>query len=223
MHSLAGVSLALRVSLGADAKAIVFQLLVETLFLFVCGAVLGIVCALWSQRALVYLLPPDLPRLEEIHLNWPVLVLSFAVSLALGLIFGLLPGLNAIRTDLAQHLNDGSRSHTTGSAAGRIRQVLVIGQLALAFVLLTAAGLLLRRFSSVLESARRPTNRQGSSVRMPCPKSNTHRYRTNRRSIANCPAASGSTAGVVSVSFGTEVISKTNPADSSRATGSGKS
>jgi len=132
--------LALRVSLGADAKTIILQLLTETLFVFVCGGVLGILCAILSQHALVRLLPPDLPRLEEIHINGPVLSFSLAVSVAAGLLFGLIPGLSGFRTDLAQHLSDGSRSQTAGPTVGRTRQVLVIAQLALAFVLLTTAG-----------------------------------------------------------------------------------
>ena len=143
--------LALRVSLGADSKTIILQLLNETLLLFFCGGVLGILCAIWFEQALVRLLASDLPRLQGVHINGPVLGFALAVSIATGLLFGLVPAIGAFRSDLAQSLSDGSRAHSTGRAVGRTRRVLVIGQVALAVVLLTAAGLLLRSFSAVLE------------------------------------------------------------------------
>jgi predicted permease len=142
---------ALRVALGADSKAIVRQLLNETLLLFFVGGMLGVLCAAFSEQALVRLLPQDLARLQEVQISWPVLGFAVAISIATGLLFGLMPAIGALRGDLAQSLSDGSRSQSAGRSAGRTLRILVIGQVALAFVLLTSAGLFLRSFSVVLE------------------------------------------------------------------------
>jgi putative ABC transport system permease protein len=197
--------LALRVSLGADARTIVLQLLNETLLLFFCGGVLGIICASWSGRALVQLLPPDLPRLQDIHMNGPVLAFAFAVSMATGLLFGLMPALSAFRTDLAQSLNDGSRSQSSGPATGRTRRILVVAQVALAFVLLTTAGLLLRSFSAVLdEQAVLRTDKVLSfgialpEEQYPSASDGQALYRELSRRLRPIP-------GVLSVGFGTDI------------------
>ncbi len=143
--------LALRVALGAEPKRIILQLLNETLLLFVTGGVIGTLCAVWLERGLIHLLPPDLPRLEDVHINAPVLEFAVTISVITGLIFGMAPALSAFRADLAHNLNDGSRSHSAGPSVGRVRRVLVITQIAVTFVLLTTAGLLLRSFSAVID------------------------------------------------------------------------
>ncbi|HEX4168449.1 MAG TPA: ABC transporter permease [Bryobacteraceae bacterium] len=143
--------LALRVSLGADSKAIILQLLNETLVLFLIGGALGVLCAIWSEQALVRLLSPNLPRLTDAHIHGTVLGFALAVSLVTGLVFGLIPAIGALRSDLTHGLSAASRSYSAGRDIGATRRVLVIGQISLAFVLLTSAGLLLRSFSAVLE------------------------------------------------------------------------
>src|SRR5579884_1149580 len=142
--------IAVRAAMGASSRRIARQILHENLLLFAAGGLLGILCASWFQTLLLRLLPPDLPRTQDIHIDGAVLGFTIAVSLVTALVFGLAPALAALRVDLTTALQEGSRSQAGGRAIGRTRQVLVAAQIALAFVLLTSAGLLIRSFASVL-------------------------------------------------------------------------
>ncbi len=143
--------LAVRTAIGATARRLVSQMLHENLFFFILGGSLGALCAWWSQAGLIHLLPPDLPRAHDIQMNAIVLAFTLAVSFATGLIFGLAPALGSLRMDLTTALQEGSRSQSGGRVAGRARRLLVAGQIALAFVLLMAAGLFMRSFFAVLD------------------------------------------------------------------------
>jgi predicted permease len=142
--------LAVRTALGATGRRLVGQMLNENLFLFVLGGLLGALCAIWSQTLLLRLLPPDLPRTQDIRIDASTLAFTLVVSLVTGLIFGLAPALGSLRLDLTTALQEGSRSQSGGRLIGRTRRALVAAQIALAFVLLTSAGLLMRSFFAVL-------------------------------------------------------------------------
>lgn len=142
--------MAVRTALGASAGRVVLQMLDENLLLFATGGLLGALCAAWFQRVLLGLLPPDLPRLEDIHVDGAALAFAIGVSLITGLLFGLAPALSALRTDLTAALQEGSRGQSGGLVIGRTRRFLVAAQIALAFVLLTSAALLVRSFLNVL-------------------------------------------------------------------------
>ena len=137
--------IALRSALGAGRWRIVRQLLAESVLLSVAGGVVGVVLATWGVRVLSTLLPQDLPRAESVGVNLSVLLFSLAVSLLTGILFGVTPAMYAASPDLAAFLKDARRD---GSPNGRraLRNVLVIGEVALSLVLLAGAGLAMRSF-----------------------------------------------------------------------------
>src|SRR5271156_3330650 len=138
--------IAVRLALGARAATLLRQAIVESLVLSVAGGAVGLALATAAVRAGVSLLPETLPRTREIGLDW--LVASFALGLALvtGLVCGLAPAFAAIRTSVNETLKDSGRTGTSGSGHARQRSALVITEVAVALVLLTASGLLLRSF-----------------------------------------------------------------------------
>jgi putative ABC transport system permease protein len=140
----------LRLVLGAGRASILRQLLVESVLLAILGGTLGVLVAYWGTRALVALSSESLVRASEIQLDFRVLAFTFLVSLATGLLFGLAPALRASRVNLGPSLNATSRGAGTAADATRVRSALVMCQLAVSFVLLIGAGLLLRSFNRVL-------------------------------------------------------------------------
>jgi putative ABC transport system permease protein len=138
--------IAVRTALGAGRGRIIRQLLTESVLLAAAGAAVGLLLALWGVRALIAAAPATIPRLDEIGLDPRVLLFTAAVAVGTGLLFGLAPALHAAKTDLAGTLTEGGRAGTSGSARQRFRRGLVMAQIALALMLVTGAGLLLRSF-----------------------------------------------------------------------------
>jgi putative ABC transport system permease protein len=134
-----------RLALGASAGRIVRQLLVESLLLSGLGGVLGLGFAFTAVRLTVAHLPPSLsiPRLHEIAVDPPVLMFTLSITLLSGVLFGLAPAFQGMKTDLVRDLHESSRTATSG---GKLRAALVISEVALAVVLLTASGLMMRSF-----------------------------------------------------------------------------
>jgi predicted permease len=139
-------------AVGAGKAQLFWQFLTESLLLSMSGAALGLMVASWSTRALVKLMPADIPRAHVIGLNLPVLGFALILSVFTGLIFGLAPALWAGRTDLNSTLREGGRNAAFGPQHHRLRSALVVGQIALSLVLLVGAGLLVRSFAHVLET-----------------------------------------------------------------------
>ncbi|HTX37210.1 MAG TPA: ABC transporter permease [Bryobacteraceae bacterium] len=139
----------IRSSLGAGRVRLVRQLLTESLLLASLGAACGIGLAWAGARALVRLSPRFLPRANEISLDARVLAFTIAVALATGILFGLAPAIQVARADLATALREGGRGNAIGFRRNRLRSVLVAGEVALALVLLSASGLLMRSFYRV--------------------------------------------------------------------------
>jgi len=139
---------AVRLALGASAKTLLWQTLLESLVLSVAGGLVGLVLAAVALRVGVSLLPETLPRINEIGLDWPVVGFAFGLALLTGVLCGLAPAFAAIRTNVNDTLKEGGR---TGSAGGhaRLRSALVITEIAVALILLTASGLLLRSFEKM--------------------------------------------------------------------------
>ncbi len=137
--------IAVRLALGASAGRILRQLLVESLLLSGLGGVLGLGFAFTAVRLAVAHLPPSLsiPRLHEIAIDPPVLVFSISITLLSGVLFGLAPALQGLKADLVRDLHESSRTVTSG---GKLRAVLVVSEVALAVVLVTASGLMMRSF-----------------------------------------------------------------------------
>ena len=138
--------IAVRAALGARAGRIVRQLLTESATLAVVGGAAGLLLAAYGTRALVAAAPPTLPRLDAIGLDLPVLAFTAVISIVTGLLFGLAPAWYAARPDLSRALTDGGRGGSAGARRQRFRRGLVVTQIALALVLVVAAGLLIRSF-----------------------------------------------------------------------------
>jgi predicted permease len=132
--------LAMRVALGACRGRLVRQCLTESAVLALLGGGLGVLVAVVGAQPFASMWPGSLPRADEIQLDWRVLVFTLGVSLLSGLLFGLAPALRAPVRDLEQVLRAGARS--VAGASRRLHAVFVMSELALAVVLLVAAGLL---------------------------------------------------------------------------------
>jgi predicted permease len=137
-----GRELALRAALGAGRARLIRQLLTESALLSILGGALGVLLAWWGKGLLISALPANLPLTEQIRMDTRALVYAFAVSVLTGLLFGLAPALTASRASLGHALNE--RARTTRQ--GWLLNGLVGVQLALALVLLSGAGLLIRSF-----------------------------------------------------------------------------
>jgi putative ABC transport system permease protein len=138
--------LAIRASLGASRARIVRQVVIECLPLGLIGGLLGVLLAVWGIDLLSTLLPASLPRGNPISVNGRVLIFTFGLALLTILIFGLLPAMQAARSDVRESLNEGGRSGIGSRKQGRMRRLLVIAEVALALVLLVASGLMVRSF-----------------------------------------------------------------------------
>jgi putative ABC transport system permease protein len=135
--------IAVRLALGAGRRRLVRQLLTESLLLAASGGALGLLVGAWSIDALVTLAPQGAPRLEEIGLDARVLAFAIGLTMLTGLVFGIVPALQASRPDVTPTLKDGGRG-SSGSTSYRTRRALIVFEVALALALLVGGGLLLR-------------------------------------------------------------------------------
>jgi len=142
---------AIRTALGAGRGALVRQFLAESLVLGTAGGALGLSLAAATTKALRAWLPANLPRVADVALDLRVLVFGLVVSLGAAILFGLVPALHAARPDLASGLREGSAGAGEGAPRRRLRNVLVVVETALSFVLLVGAGLLARSFVRLQE------------------------------------------------------------------------
>jgi len=134
---------AIRFSLGASRGNVIRQLLVESLLITLLGASAGVVLAFWGAHLIKTFGPGDIGRLEMVSIDGFVLLVAAAVSIATGLLFGVMPALRSTRIDLVQSLKEGSQSTKTGKSL-RVRSALVVAQIALSLVMLLGSGLLLK-------------------------------------------------------------------------------
>jgi len=137
--------LALRAALGAGRMRLIRQMLTESVLLALMGGLLGVLLAFWGIQLLVGFGPDNIPRLNEIRIDPRVLLFTFGVSLLTGVLFGLIPAVQASRPDLNDALKEGSRG-STGGRSGTFRNIFVVAEVALALVLLVGAGLMIRSF-----------------------------------------------------------------------------
>jgi len=143
--------IALRTALGASRWRVVRQLLTESALLSVVSGVAGLALSLWLIKLLIAITPPNTPRLDEIRIDWRVFAFSLAVMVFAGLLFGLFPALQTSRPNLNETLKDsGQRGLETGGR-NRVGSLLIVSEIALSFVLLAGAGLLIKSFMHLRE------------------------------------------------------------------------
>ncbi|MGP8173550.1 MAG: ABC transporter permease [Terracidiphilus sp.] len=141
--------ISVRLALGASGAIVVRQSLVEALLLSVAGGLLGLALASTVLRVGINFLPESLPRVSAISLDWKVIGFALLLAVLTGLLCGLIPAVAAARTDINDALKEAGRTGTAGGGHARLRSALVIVELAVALVLLTASGLLLRSFEKL--------------------------------------------------------------------------
>lgn len=139
--------IAVRTALGARRSQLVRQLLTESIVLSSAGGVAGVLVALWSFAFLRQLIPPGLTLFADLRIDPTVLVFTFALSVATGIVFGLAPAIQASRTDLNEALKQSGGRTTLSVGNRRLQSAMVIGEVALAMVLLVGAGLLIQTFA----------------------------------------------------------------------------
>lgn len=145
--------IAIRIAVGATRSRLIKQLLTESVVLAVIGGLLGMLLAYWGIGFLISLSPADLPRIREVSIDGRVLLFSLAVTLISGVIFGLAPALQASKPNIRETLNDGGRNSGDTFHGRRTRNLLVVSEVASSVVLLIGAGLLIRSFVELLNTA----------------------------------------------------------------------
>jgi putative ABC transport system permease protein len=136
--------MAIRTALGASRLRVIRQLLTESVLLSIVGGGVGLLLAVWWSDLLVALGKTDIPRAIHVGMDWRVLGFTLGVSLLTGLIFGLAPAFHSSKTELVETLKEGGRGTSEGARRNRVRNVLVVAELAIAVVLLVGAGLLIQ-------------------------------------------------------------------------------
>lgn len=145
--------IAVKAALGAGHGRLTRQLLTESLVLALTGGVVGIGLARWAIPVIVRLSPPDIPRAEEIGFNAPLLIYALTLSSLVGAAVGLIPALRVARTDHIGAMTTVNAGETTphgGFAWFRSRELVIVGEMAMAIVLLIGAGLLIRSFIALV-------------------------------------------------------------------------
>ena len=147
--------IAVRMAIGASRRRLVVQLLTESLLLAAAGGALGLLLAYAGDRMLTMEMTRyhrfSVPNAGVIGIDWRVLMYATGVTLGTGLLFGLAPALASSRTDLSESLKEGGAGSTTESGRRRLRNGLVVSEMALALVLLAGAGLLVRTFLRLMQ------------------------------------------------------------------------
>ena len=138
--------LAVRSALGASRFRIVRQLLTESILLSAVGGGIGLLLSVWLTKLLIALSPPNSPRFDEIKPDARVFAFTLGLTVVTGLLFGLAPAVLASRVDLNERLKEGGRSGASGAGHNRIRSLMMVSEIALSFMLLVGAGLLIKSF-----------------------------------------------------------------------------
>ncbi len=143
--------MAVRLSLGASPGRMVRQLLTESMLLSLLGGAAGIATAVVTLGFILRFVPSNVPRLNEVRIDWVVLAFALLISILTGLVFGLAPALHSARVALSSASREGGRGSSSGTTTGRLRDTLIVSELAFAVILMVGAGLLLRTLGGLLQ------------------------------------------------------------------------
>jgi predicted permease len=176
--------IAVRIALGAARRRVVRQLLTESVVLALTGGVLGVLLAQWGVSALLAFAPDTLPRAQEIGLDFRAVGFACALGLVTGVGFGLAPAFQASRVDLNASLKDAGRGTSAGHHRQRLRGMLIVGEVAIALILLAGAGLLIRSFARLqdVDTGFQPRDAWAVEVSLPATK---YRSVTQQNAFAN--------------------------------------
>src|SRR5216117_227178 len=136
----------IRVALGAGPLRLLKQVLTESVLLALVGGAAGVLLALWGIESLKAIGAQTVPRVGEVNVDLSVLGVTLAIAVGTGIVFGLVPALASARPELTEALKEGGRTSSQGTRRNRLRNGLVIAEVALALVLLSGAGLLIKSF-----------------------------------------------------------------------------
>jgi predicted permease len=138
--------IALRLALGASRSRLTRQFLTESMLLSLIGGATGLLFSLGGLNLLRRFIPPDISQVQAIAIDAKVLTFTLAISLLTGLIFGIAPALHAVHSNLNETLKESGRDSAAGTRGNRLRNILVVAEVAVAFLLLIGAGLLINSF-----------------------------------------------------------------------------
>src|SRR5262249_38964774 len=151
--SARGREMAVRVAVGASQGRLFRQLLTESMIIAILGGAFGLLVASGGLGSLLAMAPSTLPRVSEIRIDGWVFAFTLVVSIATGAVFGVVPAFYATKTNLSETLKEGGGRGGTAAGRARLRQGLVIGELALSLVLLTGAGLMIATFERLMSTS----------------------------------------------------------------------
>jgi putative ABC transport system permease protein len=143
--------MAVRSALGASGGRIIRQMLAESMLLSVIGGAAGVLATVGTLGLILRLVPSNIPRLNEVRIDWAALAFALTISVLTGLAFGLAPALQSAKAALSSAIREGARGSGYSTKTGRLRDVLIVSELAFAVVLMVGAGLLLRTLRDLLQ------------------------------------------------------------------------
>jgi len=163
--------MAVRMAMGASRGRMVRQMLTESMLLSLIGGLAGIATAFAALGFILRLVPANIPRLNEVSIDWLVLAFALLISLLTGALFGLAPAIHSTRSELAMAVREGARGSGYSTRTGRLRDALIVSELAFAVVLMVGAGLLLRTLRELLQEnpGFNPTQVVAADIWLPVP------------------------------------------------------